>query len=147
MALIQEVLEIVRKRNPNEPEFLQAVTEVLESIRPVIERNKKYRDAKILERLVEPERMIQFRVPWIDDKGQIQVNRGFRVQMNSALGHSKAVCVFIRPFARASSSFSRSNKSLRTRLPVYRWAAARAARTSIQKEKATTRSCGFANRS
>jgi glutamate dehydrogenase (NADP+) len=63
MALIQEVLETVKKRNPNEPEFLQAVTEVLESIRPVIERNKKYRDAKILERLVEPERMIQFRVP------------------------------------------------------------------------------------
>src|SRR6266849_10667813 len=89
MALIQEVLEIVGKRNPNEPEFLQAVTEVLESIRPVIDRSKKCRDAKILERLVEPERMIQFRVPWIDDKGQIQVNRGFRVQMNSALGPYK----------------------------------------------------------
>ena len=89
MALIQEVLEIVRKRNPNEPEFLQAVTEVLESIRPVIDRSKKLRDAKILERLVEPERMIQFRVPWIDQKGQIQVNRGFRVQMNSALGPYK----------------------------------------------------------
>src|SRR5258708_32929274 len=89
MALIQEVLEVVKKRNPNEPEFLQAVTEVLESIRPVIERHKKYRDGKILERLVEPERMIQFRVPWIDDKGQIQVNRGFRVQMNSALGPYK----------------------------------------------------------
>ena len=89
MALIQEVLEIVRKRNPNEPEFLQAVTEVLESIRPVIDRSKKCRDARILERIVEPERMIQFRVPWIDDKGQIQVNRGFRVQMNSALGPYK----------------------------------------------------------
>src|SRR5213078_2301243 len=76
MALIQEVLEIVRKRNPNEPEFLQAVTEVLESIRPVIDRSKKLRDARILERLVEPERMIQ-------------VNRGFRVQMNSALGPYK----------------------------------------------------------
>src|SRR5207302_5049765 len=89
MALIQEVLETAKKRNPNEPEFLQAVTDVLESIRPVIDRNKKYRDAKILERLVEPERMIQFRVPWIDDKGQIQVNRGYRVQMNSALGPYK----------------------------------------------------------
>src|SRR6476619_4012527 len=89
MALIQEVLEIVRKRNPHEPEFLQAVTEVLESIRPVIDRSKKLRDASILERLVEPERMIQFRVPWIDDTGQIQVNRGFRVQMNSALGPYK----------------------------------------------------------
>src|SRR5439155_720430 len=89
MALVEEVLGIVKKRNPNEPEFLQAVTEVLESIRPVIQRNKKYRDGKILERLVEPERVIQFRVPWIDDKGQIQVNRGFRVQMNSALGPYK----------------------------------------------------------
>src|ERR671930_1154418 len=89
MALIQEVLEVVRKRNPNEPEFLQAVTEVLESIRPVIDRSKKIRDAKILERLVEPERLIHFRVPWIDDKGHIQVNRGFRVQMNSALGPYK----------------------------------------------------------
>src|SRR5215217_8159739 len=89
MALIQEVLEIVRKRNPHEPEFLQAVTEVMESIRPVTDRSKKLRDARILERLVEPERMIQFRVPWIDDKGQIQVNRGFRVQMNSALGPYK----------------------------------------------------------
>jgi glutamate dehydrogenase (NADP+) len=89
MDLIQEVLEIVRKRNPNEREFLQAVTEVLESIEPAIQRHKKYRDGKILERIVEPERMIQFRVPWIDDKGQIQINRGFRVQMNSAIGPYK----------------------------------------------------------
>ena len=84
MALIQEVLETVRKRNRNEPEFLQAVTEVLESIRPVIDRSKKIRDAKILERLVEPERMIQFRVPWIDDKGQIQVNRGFLLRLSAS---------------------------------------------------------------
>jgi glutamate dehydrogenase (NADP+) len=89
MAPIQEILEIVRKRNPNEREFLQAVTEVLESIEPAVQRHKKYRDGKILERIVEPERMIQFRVPWIDDKGQIQVNRGFRVQMNSAIGPYK----------------------------------------------------------
>src|SRR5260221_14004950 len=89
MALIQEVLETVKKRNANEPEFLQAVTEVLESIRPVIDRSKKIRDAKILERLGEPDRKIQFRVPWNDDKGQIQGDRGFRVQMNSALGPYK----------------------------------------------------------
>src|SRR5437868_14856170 len=89
MTIAHEVLEIVKKRNPNEPEFLQAVTEVLESIEPAVRRNKKYRDAKILERLVEPERVIHFRVPWIDDKGQIQVNRGYRIQMNSALGPYK----------------------------------------------------------
>ncbi len=115
MVLIQEVLEIVKKRNPNEPEFLQAVTEVLESIRPVIQRSKKCRDGKILERLVEPERMIQFRVPWIDDKGQIQVNRGFRVQMNSALGPYKGglrfhptVCASIIKFLAFDQVFKNS---------------------------------------
>jgi len=115
MGLVQQVLEIVRKRNPNEPEFLQAVTEVLESIRPAIERHKKYRDAKVLERLVEPERIIQFRVPWIDDKGQIQVNRGFRVQMNSALGPYKGglrfhptVCASIIKFLAFEQVFKNS---------------------------------------
>jgi glutamate dehydrogenase (NADP+) len=86
MTLIQETLEIVKRRNPSEPEFLQSVTEVLESIEPAIERHKKYRDERILERIVEPERLIQFRVPWQDDKGQFQINRGFRIQFNSALG-------------------------------------------------------------
>jgi glutamate dehydrogenase (NADP+) len=115
MAHIQDVLEVVKKRNPNEPEFLQAVTEVLESIRPVIERSKKCRDAKILERLVEPERMIQFRVPWTDDKGEIQVNRGFRVQMNSALGPYKGglrfhptVCASIIKFLAFEQVFKNS---------------------------------------
>src|SRR5947208_15782062 len=89
MGLVKKVLDIVKRRNPNEPEFLQAVTEVLESIEPAVQRHKKYRDGKILERIVEPERVIQFRVPWIDDKGQIQVNRGFRLQMNSAIGPYK----------------------------------------------------------
>jgi glutamate dehydrogenase (NADP+) len=115
MGLVQQVLEIVKKRNPNEPEFLQAVTEVLESIRPVIQRNKKYRDGKILERLVEPERVIHFRVPWIDDKGQIHVNRGFRVQMNSALGPYKGglrfhptVCASIIKFLAFEQVFKNS---------------------------------------
>jgi glutamate dehydrogenase (NADP+) len=89
MGPIQDILEIVRKRNAHEPEFLQAVTEVLESIEPAIQRHKKYRDGKILERIVEPERMIVFRVPWQDDKGQFQINRGFRIQMNSAIGPYK----------------------------------------------------------
>lgn len=86
---IAETLETVRKRNPGEPEFLQAVTEVLESIEPAIERHAKYRDGRILERIVEPERLIQFRVVWEDDHGRIHVNRGYRVQFNSALGPYK----------------------------------------------------------
>ncbi len=89
MPVIREILETVSRRNPNEHEFLQAVTEVLQSIEPVILRHKAYRDAKILERIVEPERMVSFRVPWQDDKGQFQINRGFRVQMNSAIGPYK----------------------------------------------------------
>src|SRR2546426_2716265 len=119
MGLVQQVLEIVKKRNPNEPEFLQAVTEVLESIRPVIERHKRYRDGKVLERLVEPERTIQFRVPWIDDKGQIQLNRGIRVQMNSALGPYKGglrfhptVCASIIKFLAFEQVFKNSLTTL-----------------------------------
>jgi glutamate dehydrogenase (NADP+) len=89
MGAIQETLQIVRNRNPSEPEFLQAVTEVLESIEPVVERHRKYREARILERMVEPERVVIFRVPWQDDRGQFQINRGFRIQFNSAIGPFK----------------------------------------------------------
>lgn len=89
MSIIHDTLEIVRKRNANEPEFLQAVTEVLESIEPAVQKHKKYRDGNVLQRIVEPERMMIFRVPWQDDKGQCQVNRGFRIQMNSAIGPYK----------------------------------------------------------
>ncbi len=79
----------VEKRNPGEPEFLQAVYEVLESLEPVIAANPKYEKAGILERLVEPGRQIMFRVPWVDDKGVVQVNRGYRIQFNSAIGPYK----------------------------------------------------------
>ena len=89
MASIDQIRKTVERRNPGEPEFLQAVTEVLDSVKPVIERNKVYQDACILERITEPERVVMFRVPWMDDKGGIQVNRGFRVQFNSAIGPYK----------------------------------------------------------
>src|SRR5512138_2141817 len=86
---ISEVLEIVSRRNAGEPEFLQAAREVLESLGPVVERQRKYREARILERITEPERQIIFRVAWQDDAGRMQVNRGFRVQFNSAIGPFK----------------------------------------------------------
>jgi glutamate dehydrogenase (NADP+) len=82
-------MELVRKRNPNEPEFHQAVEEVLESIEPVLDRHPEFRKAKIVERIVEPERVILFRVPWLDDDNEVQVNRGYRVEFNSALGPYK----------------------------------------------------------
>lgn len=89
MDAIEQLVQVVKRRNPGEPEFLQAVTEVLESVRPVVEAKKQYRDLRILDRIVEPERMLMFRVPWQDDKGVVQVNRGFRVQFNSAIGPYK----------------------------------------------------------
>ena len=93
MALKNEyllrVFETVKKRNGNEPEFIQAVQEVLESFEPVVEQRPELEAAGIMERIVEPERMIQFRVPWVDDQGKVQVNRGFRVQFNSAIGPYK----------------------------------------------------------
>jgi len=88
-TIIQGVYEDVLKRNPGESEFHQAVREVLDSLEPVIDKHPEYVDSKILERIVEPERQIIFRVPWLDDKGNIQVNRGFRFEFNSALGPYK----------------------------------------------------------
>jgi len=86
---IGRVLETVKKRNPAEPEFYQAVIEVLDSLKPVIKKHPEFEEAAILERLVEPERQIIFRVPWQDDTGKVHVNRGFRIQFNSALGPYK----------------------------------------------------------
>ena len=86
---LKRVYEGLEKRNANEPEFLQAVREVLESIQPVVEKHPEYEKAALIERLVEPERIITFRVPWVDDQGKVQVNRGYRVQFNSAIGPYK----------------------------------------------------------
>jgi glutamate dehydrogenase (NADP+) len=85
----KEFINYVKEKNPNQPEFLQAVTEVVESVWPVIEKNPQYQKAKILERIVEPERVLMFRVTWTDDKGEVQVNKGYRIQMNSAIGPYK----------------------------------------------------------
>lgn len=90
MSYVDEVIESVVKKNPGEPEFHQAVKEVLDSLRPVVDANEEtYRKEALLERLVEPERIVMFRVPWVDDNGKVQVNKGYRVQFNSALGPYK----------------------------------------------------------
>jgi len=86
---VSEVMQLVEQRNPNEPEFHQAVREVLESLVVVLDRHPEYRQGRVLERLVEPERIVQFRVPWLDDHGAVQVNRGWRVEFSSALGPYK----------------------------------------------------------
>jgi glutamate dehydrogenase (NADP+) len=88
-ALVKEFLKKVESRNPHEPEFLQSVQEVAETIIPFMEEHPKYKNARILERMVEPERVIMFRVPWLNDQNEVEINRGFRVQMNSAIGPYK----------------------------------------------------------
>jgi len=89
MTYTQDILELSKKRNPAEPEFIQAMAEVLETLEPVMAQHPEYREAQILERLVEPERVLMFRIPWQADDGTFQVNRGFRIQFNSALGPYK----------------------------------------------------------
>ena len=86
---VEEFMNYVKAKNPGQPEFHQAVLEVMESIWPVIKKNPQYQAANILERIVEPERLVTFRVTWVNDKGEVQVNRGFRIQMNSAIGPYK----------------------------------------------------------
>ncbi|NQT93147.1 MAG: NADP-specific glutamate dehydrogenase, partial [Lentisphaerae bacterium] len=86
---VDDVLRSVKNRNPEQPEFIQAASEVLESVRPVMDRRKDYESAAILDRIVEPERVIMFRVPWQDDNEKVHVNRGMRVQFNSAIGPYK----------------------------------------------------------
>ncbi len=121
LSVIEKVLETVERRNPGEVEFFQAVNEVLQCLDPVLERHRKYQEANILERIVEPERQIIFRVPWQDDRGNIRVNRGFRIEFNSAIGPYKGglrlhptVCASILKFL----GFEQVFKNALTTLPM-----------------------------
>ena len=88
-AYIERVIDSVKQKNPNEPEFIQTVEEVLRSLETMVAKHPEYEAAGLLERMVEPERTIMFRVPWVDDAGRVQVNRGYRVQFNGAIGPYK----------------------------------------------------------
>ena len=88
-AYVDEIMASVKAKNPAEPEFHQAAQEVVESLSLVFDKHPEYRKAKILERIIEPERVIMFRVPWTDDQGNVHVNRGFRIEANSAIGPYK----------------------------------------------------------
>lgn len=116
-----EILDRIKQRNPNEPEFLQAAEEVIVSIWPAVEKHKDLQKLKILERIVEPERMISFRVTWLDDKGEIHVNRGYRVQMNSAIGPYKGGLRFhpsVTPSVLKFLAFEQIFKNALTGIPM-----------------------------
>ncbi len=122
MSYVDEVLETVKAKNANEPEFIQAVTEVLESIRPVVDANEAtYRKAALLERMVEPDRIITFRVPWTDDNGNVHVQRGYRVQFNNAIGPYKGGLRFhpsVYPGILKFLGFEQVYKNALTTLPI-----------------------------
>ena len=122
MSYTSEIIASVAMRNPNEPEFQQAVTEVLETLEPVLAARPQYEQNSILERIVEPERIVAFRVPWVDDNGKIQVNKGYRVQFNSAIGPYKGGLRFHSSVTQHLKFLvsSRHQKQLTT-LPNRRW--------------------------
>src|SRR5688500_7656409 len=118
---IQEILEKVKQRNPNEPEFIQAAEEVITSIAPALDKNPSFVKLKLLERMLEPERLISFRVNWVDDKGEVQVNRGYRVQMNSAIGPYKGGLRFhpsVTPSILKFLAFEQTFKNALTGIPM-----------------------------
>ncbi len=144
---VRPAFEAVLRRNPGEPEFQQAVHEVLASIAPVLAEEPAYLDDGILERLVEPERQIIFRVPWTDDAGRIHVNRGYRVQFSSVLGPYKGGLRF-HPSVNASIvKFLGFEQIFKNALTAKASEAARAAPISTRTSAATARSCGSARRS
>lgn len=117
----QEIIEKVKKRNPNEPEFIQAAEEVIVSVAPALEKNPEYVRLKLLDRMLEPERLISFRVTWLDDKGVVQLNRGYRVQMNSAIGPYKGGLRFhpsVTPSVLKFLAFEQIFKNALTGIPM-----------------------------
>jgi glutamate dehydrogenase (NADP+) len=128
-AYIERVIAKVKERNKAMPEFIQTVEEVLTSLEAVIEKHPEYEANAILERMVEPDRLFEFRVTWTDDKGRPQVNRGWRCQFNGAIGPYKGGLRFNPTVTTSVVKFLGLSRSLKTHLPPCQWAAAREART------------------
>ena len=129
MTYVERVLDDLKKRNPGEKEFHQAATEILLTLEPVINAHPEYEKWALLERFTEPERTVLFRVPWVDDNGNVHVNKGYRVQFNSAIGPYKGG---LRFHPRLSNSLA-WNKSLKTALPVCLSVVVRAVPISIPR--------------
>ena len=138
---LKRVYDGLAQRNANEPEFLQAVREVLESIQPVVEKHPEYEKAALIERLVEPERIITFRVPWVDDQGKVQVNRGYRVQFNSAIGPYKGGLRFHPSVNQGILKFLGFEQTFKNSLTTLPMGGARAALTLTPMARATWKSC------
>lgn len=145
-AELEHFMQGLKKRNPGEDEFHQAVQEVAETLIPFILENKKYKDAQILERMTEPDRIIIFRVSWETDDGQIRANRAWRVQFNNAIGPYKGGLRFHPSVTASVLKFLGFEQVFKNSLTGLSMGVPRAGRISILKIKATGRSCGFASR-
>jgi glutamate dehydrogenase (NADP+) len=140
-AYLQDVLNKVKKRDANEPEFLQTVEEVFKSLDLVIDKHPEYQKSALFERLVEPERTIEFRVSWVDDAGKVNVNRGYRVQFNSAIGPYKGGLRFHPSVNLSIMKFLGFEQTFKNSLTGLLSAEARAAAILTREAKAITRSC------
>lgn len=134
---VDNFLARLKQRDPAQPEFHQAVEEVLRSLWPFLEANPHYLQAGILERMVEPERAVLFRVSWVDDQGKVQVNRGYRIQMSSAIGPYKGGLRFHPSVNLGVLKFLAFEQVFKNSSPRCPWAAAKVARTSTRKARAT----------
>lgn len=141
MSYTQKVLEELKARYPEQLEFIQAATEILGTIQPALDAHPEYEEAALLERLVEPERIVMFRVPWVDDQGKVQVNRGYRVEFNSAIGPYKGGLRFNPTVTLGMLKFLGLEQILKNSLTTLPMAAARAAPTLTPRASPTTRSC------
>ena len=136
---VKNLMSQVKAKNPNEPEFHQAVFEVASSLTVVLEKHPEYRKEKILERIIEPERLMMFRVPWVDDQGEVQINRGFRIEMNSAIGPYKGGLRFHPSVNLGILKFLAFEQVFKNSLTTLPMGGARADRISTPKEKATAK--------
>jgi len=136
---VKEILAELEKKHPGEPEYHQAVKEVLETIEDVYNENPRFAKAGVLQRLVEPDRIFTFKVPWMDDKGNVQVNLGYRVQFNGAIGPYKGGLRFHPTVNLSILKFLGLSRSSRTRSPRSRWVAARVDRILIPRARQTTK--------
>ena len=135
MSYAERILEELKAKNADQPEFIQAATEILSTLGPALDAHPEYEENALLERFVEPERVVMFRVPWVDDSGKVQVNRGYRVEFNSAIGPYKGGLRFNPTVTLGMLKFLGLEQILK------------AAPTSTPRASRTTKSCIFASRS
>lgn len=134
-------MQDLERKHPGESEYLQAVKEVLVCIKDVYNQHPEFEKAKLIERLVEPERITTFRVPWVDDNGEVQVNIGYRVQFNSAIGPYKGGLRFHASVNLSILKFLGFEQTFKTRLQHCLWAVAKVVQTSLHAERATLKLC------